>query len=237
MNTSNWRFKSFAIQEYECNTNEGIAVSTTCSLNRIPKRIVKEASEVLPTEIPVGSVEFVESAIGCHFQPDYYPDFAEMIINRQIWKNHEFAPKCKCFVKPSDSYKRFDGFIYDGVSTCMVTPPFICSDVVSFKDEWRYYIQNGQVVFSNWYKGVDDAFIGDEPDAPELPFEIPKGTYGALDVGVLMDDSLELVEFQYPYACGWYGRQLIQNNEIYTEWLAKGYEHLVGLRESVEYYL
>jgi hypothetical protein len=231
MNTSDWRFKKFAIQDSQKRTNEGIAVSTTCSLNNLPKRFIEDPTQVLSDEIPVGSVEFVEKAIGMSFEPDFYPDFAEMIINRMIWRSYEFPPKCKCFIKPLGQYKRFDAFVYDGKSTLEQKPPYWCSYIVNFVNEWRYYIQDGKIVFANWYKGVDEEA---EPLAPQLPFKIPKGTFGALDIGILDTGKMEIVEFQHPYACGWYGKQLIQNNEIYTEWLAKGYEHLVGLKEHVQ---
>lgn len=233
MNTSNWRFKKFAIQDSQKRTNEGIAVSTTCSLNKIPKRFVENADDVLSDEIPVGSVEFVEKVIDVRFQPDYYPDFAKSILSRAVWVRDIPSP-FRCFVKPADKYKRFDAFIREGDIKDHPEGPFYCSEIVNFVNEWRYYIQDGEIVFANWYKGVDEEA---EPEAPKLPFEIPKGEFGALDIGILDTGKMEIVEYQHPYACGWYGKQLVGNNEIYTEWLAKGYEYLVGLKEHVQYYL
>lgn len=233
MNTSNWRFKKIAIQDSQKRTNEGIAVSTTCSLNNLSKRFVVNAEDVLSDEIPVGSVEFVEKVIDVRFQPDYYPDFAKSILSRNTWVCHSFLPLCHCFIKPADSYKRFEAFIYHGdlAPEEEPKPPFYCSGIVNFVNEWRYYIQDGEIVFANWYKGIDEVT---EPEAPKLPFTIPQGEFGALDVGILDNGKLELVEYQHPYACGWYGKQLVRNNEIYTEWLAKGYEHLYELKEHVE---
>jgi hypothetical protein len=76
-------------------------------------------------------------------------------------------------------------------------------------NEWRYYVANGDVVTTGWYRGEDE----DKP-APELPVEWPEGFSGAVDFGELEDGHLALVEAHAPFACGWYG----ERHEDYARW-------------------
>jgi hypothetical protein len=74
------------------------------------------------------------------------------------------------------------------------------------------------VLTGEWYSG-DEINM---PDSPALDIMIPNDYFGALDFGRLRSGELALVEANSPYACGWYGK----NNEIYVDWLIKGWNYL-----------
>jgi hypothetical protein len=98
-------------------------------------------------------------------------------------------------------------------------PPHWNSEIVSFKNEWRYYVANGEVLAAHWYLGEDD-----EAPPPELPDIFPKNFTGAVDFGDYCG-KLTLVENNLPYACGWYGRF----DPIYRDWLVAGFEYIQKL--------
>lgn len=71
-------------------------------------------------ECIIGSVEFIEQYIGPR-TPDYYPYWAEEFLRRSIvgmkypyWDSLlDEDLKTIFFLKPSDSYKRFDAFVFN----------------------------------------------------------------------------------------------------------------------------
>jgi hypothetical protein len=114
-------------------------------------------------QIPVGSVEFVEQFIGQR-KPFYYPTFLQDWFKRKIWYSDSW-PEQKCFIKPADRHKRFDAQILTdlrrprgfggGSPTEIYVAPYWCSEIVHFKEEWRYYVANGEVLAAYWYLGEE----------------------------------------------------------------------------------
>ncbi len=174
--------------------------------------------------VPCGSVEWCESLLGCNIKPDYYPEWAQMLLHRKVWEGDEWLLQ-KVFVKPSDRYKRFTGFITTGTYKKKKKSPFWFSEVVEFENEWRCYVTNGKIKACEWY-------WGDEVNTPELYTDykiilaayIPSIYSGALDVGILKNGRVALVESQHPFACGWYGEQ--SNDDIYFQWLIDGWKYM-----------
>lgn len=170
-------------------------------------------------DVPVGSVEWVAPNI----TPNYYPEYLNDYLYRSVWYESEYPKNNNIFVKPADKYKRFDGtfmFRIQDVESGMYdthTPPYWCSDIVKFTNEWRYYVVDGKVLTSGWYAGEDE-----NKPAPVLPMEL-KGC-GAFDFGTLEDGRLALVEWQHPYACGWYGPS--EDGPLYIQWLIKGWKEM-----------
>lgn len=177
-----------------------------------------------------GSVEFVEEYIGIINRPNYYPQFLEPFFQRKIWYSNAW-PKEKCFIKPADRHKRFESRILNdlryprgfggGVATGAWVGPYWCSEVVSFKEEWRYYVANGEVLAAYWYLGEEK-----EIDAPELNIDWPKDFSGAVDFGRLSNGEIALVENNLPYSCGWYGPH--SEGKIYGEWLEKSWNYVLN---------
>lgn len=178
-------------------------------------------------EIPVGSVEFVESIIGIQ-TPDYYPFFLKEYFHRDIrWLEslEELYADEPLFLKPADSHKRYESRItsemdkYDPVYHEWQNGPHYASSIVQFKEEWRYYVAKGKVLAAKWYLGEEK-----EVDPPDLGDIFPSDFCGAVDFGRLYNGKLALVENNLPYACGWYGTY--EEGKIYGEWLEKGYEYI-----------
>lgn len=175
--------------------------------------------------IPVGTVEFVEQFIGVR-RPDYYPEFLRPFFKRNVWES-EFLPDRACFIKPADRHKKFNGicipenlrFYYDE-SGKKIEGPFSCSDIIETpKEEWRYYVANGEVLAAFWYMGEEF-----EVDPPDIDLKFPPSFCGAVDFGRLNNGEIILIENNLPYACGWYGSYV--EGDIYLEWIVEGWEYL-----------
>lgn len=238
-------YKGIVIQNNWKGTKEGIAVHLTCCVNNIPVRFghnINPSSEnvcfyktIDDNEIFVGDVysspRYIRKSQYRYeqeeFKPNYYPATLSKYINRKICIKRTL-PKERTFIKPLN-YKHFTGFIYDPSSDFKLNKPFkiLCSEIVNFVEEWRYYITDGIVVYSSWYKGQSEE-CEVLPDAPEI--EIPEGFYGTIDMGITDKGKLELVECHHPFACGWYGRLNPKDMEIYTQWLIDGRKHLDDLK-------
>ncbi len=142
-----------------------------------------------------GDVTWTEEKLGKKFRPDYYPEFLSSYFYRKIWK-----PTDEYFVKPADRYKRFDGTL---VTEGRLLGDIICSEVVNFTDEWRYYVANREVFAAEWYKGADDK----EKPAPELDTNVfPSDYVGVVDMGRLDNGKFALVEAHHPYGFGLYSK-------------------------------
>lgn len=171
--------------------------------------------------IPAGTVEWCEKFLPVEkATPDYYPEFLESYLYRKVWRTDKWPFSPGIFIKPADRHKRFTGFITLGGYRKKKKPPYWCSEVVHFENEWRYYIADGKVLTGEWYSG-DDV---NTPDAPSLDIPIPEGYCGAVDFGMLKTGELALVEANSPYACGWYGK----DHKLYIEWLIKGWKYLTN---------
>lgn len=174
---------------------------------------------------PVGDVEFCEMIIrkqGIQIpKPDFYPTWLSHWMHRDFGRfDTRFAPsnywECPVFVKMADAYKSMPAKI---ILPGAVLPEgdIWVSQVVTFLQEWRYYVANGEVVTTGWYDGSDD----DEP-APELGIDWPAGFCGAVDFGRLSTGEIALVECHHPYACGHYS----DDNQAFVQWLIDGFNYM-----------
>ena len=130
----------------------------------------------------------------------------------------------KIFIKPSDKNKRFTGFVTNGGYKGKKKPPYWCSEVVYFVNEWRYYIANGKVLTAEWYSGDEI----DTPDAPQIDANWPEDYCNAVDFGLTKEGKIVLVEANQPFACGWYGKQ----HDLYTKWIIEGWNFMKGNRNE-----
>jgi hypothetical protein len=212
--------KGFALQHFSGHSSkEDNAVINYCILNRIPYKFCRKPEEKPEGFIPEGTVEWCENFLSKdRTTPDYYPDFLKDHLFRKVWKTDKWPMEKGVFIKPANRHKRFTGFITFGGYRKKKRGPYWCSEVVSFTNEWRYYIADGKILTGEWYSGDEI----NTPDAPELNIKIPDGYCGAIDFGTLKTGELALVEAHSPYACGWYGKK----NELYIEWLVKSWEYL-----------
>jgi hypothetical protein len=220
-------YVGFAVDKKSSRDIESIAVISTCTLNKIPFKIVNGAKEFKKDAaycqyIPVGNIDFVQDVLEVKVKPNYYPEYLRKYFKREIWETNEWPLGKKVFIKPSDKYKRFTGFVTNGGYKKKKKPPYVCSEVINIKNEWRYYICNGEILFVNWYAGREDIEI----DAPQINISFDKKLCCCLDMGELLNGDIVLIEQQHPFSCGWYGKCTTENNAKYTKWLAYGWDSL-----------
>ena len=174
-------------------------------------------------KVPVGSVDYCENWLGYHPKPDFYPEFLERWLLRDVSNG---PAKCRgdspVFVKSAERYKAFPARIYDQWGS-LPDGDLWMSEVVTFMQEWRYYVADGCVLETGWYDGDDEL----EP-APELNIDWPKGFCGAVDFGRLSTGQIALVESQHPYACGWYG----DDSAAFVMWLVEGWRYMLNSRNQ-----
>ena len=189
--------------------------TVTISFYYGPKNIRYSKRYEYSGEIPVGSVEFCEGILGYSPRPQYFPEFLGKYINRKVWFS-EKEPEEKCWVKPATRHKQWDSYV-----TGTKEPeegPYWCSELVDFREEWRYYVGNGKVMAAHWYLGEEK-----EIDPPEL--DVDWGNFcGAVDFGRDSHGNIQLVENNLPYACGWYGS--FNDGKIFGEWLSIGWNYV-----------
>jgi hypothetical protein len=178
--------------------------------------------EKIPSDyVPSGSVEWCEFQLGKTIIPDYYPDWLSDYFGRKIWKQDKWPLGQKVFIKPADRHKRFIGHITTGTYGTYKGKkrgPYWCSEIVSFTDEWRYYMADGKIIGNGWYSGDEI----NTPAAPELNLQIPTDFCGAVDFGRTLDNRLLLVENNSSYACGWYNKDA----NAYARWLIAGWDYI-----------
>lgn len=216
-------YKGFALLKKD-NSKEAQAVMITCALQKIPYIRVNLKDKVPSEYVPSGSIEWVESILGYHPTPDYYPSFLKQYLYREVWKADKWPFDKKVFIKPAYCYKRFNGCItIPGSYRGKKKGPYWCSDIIYFENEWRYYISNGKVLCGEWYQGDEEKMPNasfTDMNYPVLYF--PKDFCGAVDFGETIEGKFALIESQHPYSCGWYGKE----HEIYCQWLIDGWIYM-----------
>ncbi len=196
------------------------AIALFANGQKIPRRFFHKVSEIPSDWIPVGTVPWCEAALGRSVPPDYYPGFLSGFLYRKVWRADSWPLGRRVFIKPADTHKRFTGFATTGTYKKKRRGPYWCSEIVSFKNEWRYYVQGGTVVAAHWYWGDEQ----NTPAAPKIDIEWPSGWCGTGDFGELDDGRIALVEAHPPFAAGWYGT--LSDNAIFANWLAHGWRWL-----------
>lgn len=187
---------------------ESLAVYQT-SLKRDDIR-VRAVSTPQKNSIAVGSVEFCSKILPRQSEIiNFYPSFLKNFFGRQITLCEKKDIPTGSFVKSATSFKKFEPFVISDL-TMVENGVYWCSEVVTFVNEWRYYIANGKQITSGWYLGNDE-----NSEAPKLDIKWPEKFSAAVDFGMTDDGRLLLVESHPPFACGWYG----ENHFDYVHWL------------------
>jgi hypothetical protein len=177
----------------------------------------RNASEVPSDIIPVGNLSWCEQFLTYEqLRPDYFPSFTTDYLYRKIWTTDKWPMEPNIFIKPADRHKRFESFITIGGYKHKKRGPFICSEVVPFDSEFRYYIAAGRIFTTGCF--------GDNTTIPELPCQVPANYYGALDFGFLKTGEYAIIESNSPYSVGWYGSG--SDNCLYVDWLIKSWNYL-----------
>ncbi len=213
-------YKGFMVHKEYSRDYEAQVILTSCSINNFPFRLIRDAKDYDANWIPVGNIKFIQDIIGKIVTPDYYPEFFSKYIQRRIWRPEKWPLDDKVFIKPADEYKRFNGFVTNGGYKGKKRGPYICSEVVKFRNEWRYYVCQGEILYAGWYAGAEI-----DKEAPVLDIVLDRNLCLCLDMGELLTGELRLVESQHPFSCGWYGKNTIKEADIYARWVANGWEY------------
>lgn len=200
--------------------HEVLAAKQVCEAQNVPYRCLQRPVEAPSNWVAVGDVPWCEAVLGRRVMPDYYPDFLRRQVSRRIWRTDKWPIGHRVFIKPADEHKRFTGFVTSGTWKGKKRGPYWCSEIVSFRDEWRYYVTNGQVVAAHWYAGAH----GTPRPAPPLAVEWPDDWCGSVDFGETNDGRFELVEAHAPMATGWYGT--LAEAETFVAWQTAGWRWL-----------
>ena len=106
----NWKeyCKGFAIQKTldGCDWEGKSLIFFACKEN-IPYKLISNINQIPDGYIPSGSVNWVESILGRHIKPDYFPKFLKELVKRKIWYSEKW-PLEKVFIKPATKYKKFN---------------------------------------------------------------------------------------------------------------------------------
>lgn len=201
-------------------TNLGVEFKIV-SLSNLERGRVEEAGSA---DLVVGSLPFMKAALrhrGVDLPNEQsYPPALRHLLRRRIWpstvrkvrESLELSPR-PFFLKPSERAKRFTGFvIFDsmdirlgGVSNA---EKVWCSEVVTWKSEWRVYVASGQVIHQGHYHGDYD--LQPSPEVVSEAVALMCAEPGcqsafALDLGVLSTGETALVEANDAYSVGAYG--------------------------------
>lgn len=197
---------------------ENQCVINYCKANNIEIKKYRKGSEIPKDCIVVGDLKFTKEFMKLPI-PDYYPEFVQEFLYRKVWKTSEFPIGQKVFIKPADVPKRFNGFITNGTYHGKKKPPYWCSEVVKFRNEYRLYIQNSKIVYCGWYSGENSSEVLNTPT-----IRFPNNWCGSLDFGIYYNNRAVLIEAGEPFSNGWYGS--IENGNIYAEWLITGWKNI-----------
>ena len=217
----------FALQRHHCCPEEK-ALSFYALKHDIPFKWLQLPSQVPDGWVPCGTLKWMTACIGRTVLPNYFPGFMGRFVTRKVWREDKW-PLRKVFIKPADEHKRFDGFVAHGTYSKKKRGPFWCSEIVSFVDEWRYYVANGKLLGAHWYTGKG-ADLPQPPVAPAIDVEYPQGWCGTVDLGTLPDGRAELVEAHPPFSVGWYG----SDEEEFARFTVAGWRWLMERRDMGE---
>lgn len=219
----------FSIQKEYLSSRESLAIINSCNSLGVSWCV----DEFSIDRIPIGSVEWVEEwllKLGIKRPiPDYYPKWAESSLKRKINKCEDKQELLTflgiygdLYIKPADRYKKFTGYKVSKDSVDGILYPIYASQVIpDIKNEWRYYIVNGEVLCGWWYMG-DESCVDDNP--PKLNLNIPNSFCGASDFAETTAGELILIENHHPYAIGWYGDDFLD----YYKFIVSGWSYLLS---------
>jgi len=173
--------------------------------------------------------------------PVYFPQSLVSYLHREIWPDTVGGLRSRLeedrrpvFAKPAGRAKLFTGRVFAGqsdlyhLSTTSWREPVWCSEVVSWRSEYRVYVVGTDIVAVDHYGGdatveLDRSIITEAVIAYRRSGEAP-AAYG-IDFGVLATGETALVECNDGYALGAY--QIAA--PLYAELLFERWRELVSL--------
>ncbi|MFN7976010.1 MAG: ATP-grasp domain-containing protein [Acidobacteriota bacterium] len=209
------------------------------------KRLARRQLPLARTTIVAGTIPVVESALRQLEvpvpEPDDYPGCLGAFLQRRVWRSTvgallrelEEGTLRPVFAKPAGSLKRFTGRIFGGMDDLYALEgasrrlPIHCSEIVTFRSEWRAYVVHDRIVGIKCYAGdqnvaVDEVCVRDAVAALAGAGRARAG-YG-IDFGVLADGRTALVEMNDGYGLGSYAL----DPDLYADLLVARWEELMA---------
>jgi hypothetical protein len=217
-----------------------------CALSEVP---LHEALLKSGTALPIGTVEFVREAFrvsgilepaNMSYPPELVSYLGRKVLGVTVGEVNE-----TWFVKPQIT-KQFTGFVYNPATSksdlsshdleqCQAFESLLSTDLVwisepvQWQSEWRYYVDNRQVLGAGRYDdGEDEAPLPNKAIVASAAAELHHAGPCALDFGVLTTGDTVLVEANDFWALGLYERAL--SGKQYLELLSKRWVELSGGR-------
>lgn len=205
------------------------------------------ARELRDGAMPVGSVEFVTSAmqlLGIS-QPEFNPYPSGFHYGRMLIKNPAyrlFSMSGYMFIKPVE-LKRFNGFVYRGMDAEYddhdaeqliqfmrfgLCEQIYMSNVVNFVAEWLCYYLNGDLIATCRYDGNEGEHERCGKFLSELSNYI-EGRTMAVDIGLLDSGDFCVVECNDAWAIGKYNG--ISNGD-YFNFLSTRWHEIINIKEE-----
>ena len=145
-----------------------------------------------------------------------YPKELEKYLGRKVWAStiEEIFyndQNWNVFIKPKKETKKFVGTVvkqykdFIGLVDKDNPTEIWCSEIVSFKTEWRCFIRYGEILDIRQYKGVWDSKLDlDVVKSAVEDFKNSPASY-ALDFGIDENNRMKLVEVNDGHSLGTYG--------------------------------
>lgn len=210
------------------------------------KRLLRRQLAIAPDTLVVGYVPVVLGALhqlGVPApEPNDYPACLAHLLRRRVWQSTvgEVSDAVhdgrfgSAFVKPRGRLKHFTGLVVDSpadlwhLGGTSRRQGVLCSDVVGWRSEFRYFVIDGRVAGARSYAG-DAGIVPDQEVVREAVStlvasgEAPAG-FG-IDLGVLSTGETALVEMNDGFALGSYGLE----DELYTDLVIARWRELVSV--------
>jgi hypothetical protein len=190
------------------------------------KRLVRRQLALAPDTLVMGFVPIVTGAlrqIGAPVpEPNDYPACLRPLLRRRVWESTvgEVASAVhdgrfgRAFVKPRGRVKHFTGLVIDSpadlwhLGNTSRREPVCCSEVVTWKSEWRFFVVRGRVVGARPYAG-DGALVPDDEVVRSAIATLERSGEAlagfGIDFGVLAGGETALVEMNDGFSLGAYG--------------------------------
>ena len=208
----------------------------------------REEAELIgcrPDDLIVGGVSTINRRLKSYGigVPEYdYPEELGEYLGRRIWTDTLDNVLAKqnqwpLFVKPVRD-KVFVGFVLRSekdiprLRQAKTDEPVLCSEVVSFRREWRAFIRYGMIRDVRPYRGDWNCQYDPEVIEQAVRHYINAPAGYAMDFGVTESGKTLLVEVNDGFALGSYGLDPVQ----YAKLLSARWCELVGVKDECDLY-
>lgn len=220
---------NFIFQREEQSSKEIIALTDACVRNNMSFKVSDYEFKTHSNSIVVGSIEFVQNALGAKIKPNYHPEWMKSYVHRKTWISKKW-PTESCMVKSNDQYKKIG--LVDSSKFCddyLECTEYFCQEHVEVGNEWRIYVSNGEIVYHAWYMGPDEDKKLNVKILQNIKYVIPSNWCGTIDL-METENGIELCECHHPFSIGWYGDSIY--NKIYLNFIINGYEYMKNLLKT-----